>query len=59
MAYLHDMSADRVKLRHEFGGIFGIQEILLAVCFLGMTAKVIAQNVNQINKSMTLRFDLG
>lgn len=52
MAALHGIAADEVQLRHQFGANrFLSQTVLLAAQSLGMTAKVVTQDVARFDKS--------
>ena len=61
LASFHTISVDEAKLRHELSPhmvrgpsgtlIFGVQTILLAAQFLGMTAKVIRQDIARFDKA--------
>ncbi|MBT8526085.1 type I secretion system permease/ATPase, partial [Polynucleobacter paneuropaeus] len=51
MAALHGISADASKITHDFGAKLTNQQILLAARDLGMTAKLIKQDVSRMNKA--------
>lgn len=51
MAALHDIAADQAKLVHEFGFPFNTQKILLAAQSLGMSARVISQDIDRFSKA--------
>ena len=52
MAGLHGVAADDAKLRHQFGQeTFTTQTILLAAQFLGMSAKVVRQDLGRLDRA--------
>ncbi|MBF0098111.1 MAG: type I secretion system permease/ATPase [Magnetococcales bacterium] len=52
MAKLHGLSADRAQLQHRFGPeAFSIQSILLAAKGIGMTARLVRQNPNRLDRT--------
>ena len=51
IAALHGISADASKMRHDFGHVLTSEQILLAARDLGITAKLIKQDPNRLNKA--------
>ena len=51
IAALHGISADASKMRHDFGNVLTSEQILLAARDLGITAKLIKQDPNRLNKA--------
>jgi subfamily B ATP-binding cassette protein HlyB/CyaB len=51
MASLHSIAADEAKLRHDFGAApFSIDTLLLAAKSLGMSAKLVAQPAERLDR---------
>ena len=52
MASLHGIAVDERKLKHQFGDeSFNVQTLLSAAQFLGMTAKLIRQDVERLERA--------
>ncbi|MEX4004621.1 type I secretion system permease/ATPase [Paraburkholderia sp. EG285A] len=52
MAMLHGLPVDESQLRHQFGNnVFGNQLLLLAAKEIGMTAKLVHQSVDRIDRA--------
>jgi subfamily B ATP-binding cassette protein HlyB/CyaB len=52
LARFHEIASDPVRLQHEFGSTpFDVQKIILAAQSLGMTAKLVSQDFERIEKA--------